>query len=204
MLEKKEVVNQEPQLDPPGAGIPWHQQKLLEYIVAPFVANRTNWDLSEKRFYRLTKTILKEVESLSDEQLTTKMLVPPQQGLEDSSRYWSIAMVLEHLVIVGKGITYVITELTSERAPQGKAETATVKPVGKISAQESLALFKNFCDKDYKKFLGSIQNKNSKLKFRHPWFGNINAKQWFWILPVHHNLHLKQIREIKTRLSELR
>ncbi len=189
-----------PKLDPPGAGIPWPQKMILRYIVAPFVAAKTDWSLSEERFHKITKKILREIEGLSETDLSTKILVPPQRGLEDSSRYWSIAMVLEHLVIVGSGISYAITELSFNRIPDGKADTAAVKPLGLMSAKQSLEEFEKFTDTSYKKLISSVKDKNSKLKFKHPWFGMINAKQWFWVITIHHGLHLKQIREIKKRL----
>lgn len=200
MNKKNTIVNAEPRLAPPGAGIPWPQALFLKYFVAPFIAGRTDWSVSEERFDKLTIKILKELEGLNEIQQSTKVLVPPQSGLEDSSRYWSIAMVLEHLVIVGGGISNAINELTSDRLPQGTADTATVKPIGAISASQSVAEFKKFSQTDYKKMASGLKNKNSKLRFRHPWFGMITAKQWFWVLAIHHRLHLKQIREIKKRL----
>lgn len=203
MLEKNTIQNKEPQLAPPGAGIPWTQQKVLQYFVAPFVANRTDWDISERRFRRINEKILLELEGLSEQQLGTRILVPPQQGLEDSSRYWSIAMTLEHMVIAGKGIFYAISELSQDKIPAGEANTAAVKPSGGLSINQSVEQFKKFTDVGFQKLLESIKNRDSKLKFRHPWFGLMNAKQWFWLLPIHHNLHLKQIREIKKRLPVL-
>lgn len=200
MIKENSMQNAKPQLAPPGAGVPWPQGLVLKYFVAPFIAGRTDWSVSEERFKKLTLKILKEVEGLSDAEQSTKVLVPPQAGLEDSSRFWSIAMVLEHLVIVGKGISYAISELTSDRIPQGTADTATVKPGGALTASQSVAEFKKFAEIDYKNLVSGLKNKNSKLRFKHPWFGNITAKQWFWVLAIHHRLHLKQIREIKKRL----
>lgn len=200
MNKENSIQNAEPQLAPPGAGVPWPQGLVLKYFIAPFIAGRTDWSVSEERFHKLTLKILKEIEGLSDVDQSTKVLVPPQAGLEDSSRFWSIAMVLEHLVIVGKGISYAISELTSDRIPPGKADTATVKPLGAFSAPQSAAEFIKFAQTDYNNMVLGLKNKKSNLRFKHPWFGNITAKQWFWVLAVHHRLHLKQIREIKKRL----
>ncbi len=201
MNRKNSIANAEPKLAPPGAGVPWPQGLVLKYFIAPFIAGRTDWAVSEKRFVKLTLKILKELGGLNEIEHSTKVLVPPQAGLEDSSRYWSIAMVLEHLVIVGNGISYAISELTSDRLPQGTADTATVKPIGAVSASQSVAEFKKFSQTDFKNLVSGLKNRNSNLRFRHPWFGMINAKQWFWALAIHHRLHLKQIREIKKRLN---
>ena len=189
-----------PKLAPPGAGIPWPQKMLLRFIIGPFVAGRTDWSISEDRFNKLTDKILKEIEGLNEPALSKKVLIPPQRGLEDSSRYWSIAMALEHLVIVGNAMSYAIKELTSNRIPLDKADTAKVKPLGVMSAENSVHEFKKFSCADYKKLFLSLDDLNSKLKFEHPWFGMLNAKQWFWVLSIHHRIHLIQIREIKKSL----
>ncbi|MGZ3690691.1 MAG: hypothetical protein ACXVAX_04270, partial [Pseudobdellovibrio sp.] len=93
-----------PKLAPPGAGVPFYHRLLMRFFVGPFVAKKTPWNVSEQNFHKISGRILKEIENLSEKQLTTKVLVPPQMGLEDSSRFWSIAMALEHMVIVGEAI----------------------------------------------------------------------------------------------------
>ncbi|MEQ1723327.1 MAG: DinB family protein [Pseudobdellovibrio sp.] len=190
----------EPKLAAPGAGIPWYQKLLLRLVISPFVAAKTDWSVSEARFNKVTSKILKEIDGLTEAQLSARVLVPPQMGLEDSSRYWSIAMVLEHIVIVGSVISSGIYELSCGRIPDYKADTAAVKPIGSMSVQEALTRFKAFSLEEYPKLLPSLKNRNSNLKLHHPWFGMFTAQQWFWLLTTHHALHLKQIREIKKGL----
>jgi hypothetical protein len=202
MLEKNTTPSQktEPKLASPGAGIPWYQMLILRLYISPYVAARTDWSVSETRFKKITTKILKEIDGVTEAQLTTKVLVPPQMGLEDSSRYWSIAMTLEHLVIVGKVMSFGIRELTSGRIPDYKADTAAVKPFGTMSALETINKFKHFTIEEFPQLLPSIADRNSNLKFNHPWFGGFKAQQWYWLLAAHHALHLKQIREIKKGL----
>lgn len=188
-------------LAPAGAGVPWYQKLIFQYIIAPFVAGRTDWVVSEQNFHKINGRILKEIESLTEKQLTTKILIPPITGLEDSSRFWSVAMTLEHLLIVSELMMNAITDLASETLPKIKVSTADVKPSGKIKTDEVINEFKLMISDDYKKFLLNLKNKNSELRFLHPWFGMLNAKQWFWVMSIHHGVHLKQIREIKKRLS---
>lgn len=188
-----------PKLAAPGAGVPIYQRLLFKYLIGPFVARRTSWTQSEQNFHKISRRILSEIESLDEKQLNTRILVPPQMGLEDSSRFWSIAMCLEHMVIVGEAVMEGILQLTSGQVPPIKVDTALVKPLGIMPALESVEEFKFFIGEDYKKFLNSIQNKNSNLTLKHPWFGNFTAQQWFWLLATHQAIHLKQIREIKKR-----
>ncbi len=139
--ESSPTLQSVPKLAPPGAGIPFIQRMALQFIVAPFVAGRTPWGLSADRFKKLTQKILEEINGLTDRQLTLRILVPPQKGLEDSSRFWSIAMTLEHIVIVGKEMKKVVTHLSRNEDPPGVADTAKVKPEGEISDIESVKRF---------------------------------------------------------------
>ncbi|MBY0553090.1 DinB family protein [bacterium] len=205
MLETKTRLpqNKEPKLAAPGAGIPWYQKIMLRLVISPFVAAKTDWPISAERFNKVSAKILKEIEGLTEAQLSTRILVPPQTGLEDSSRYWSVAMVLEHILIVGNAVAVATYELADGRVPDYKVDTAAVKPIGSMSTQEAVEKFKKFCLVDYPRLLPSLKNKNSNLKLYHPWFGMFKAQQWFWLLTTHHALHLKQIREIKKGLPLL-
>ena len=189
-----------PELAPPGAGIPFYDRLLLRFVVGPLVAGRAEWKQCELDFNKVNARILKEVDGLSSAQLSKRILVPPQRGLEDSSRYWSIAMVLEHLTIVNAAITGGIILLSRGSVPPGKVDIAAVKPIGAGEAKSALDDYKKSVEEEFKKFLNLIQNRESKLTYEHPWFGPFNCRQWFWLLATHSAVHLKQIREIKKRL----
>lgn len=199
-LVKPSASNQEPVLAPPGAGIPLRQKIMMRFFVRPFVAGRTPWEVSEANFRKINEKILKTLEGLNDSQLTTRILIPPQLGLEDSSRYWSIKMVLEHLLIVSGQMMQLIPALSHGVTPNGKADTAAVKPKNEISLSEILKNFNKLISADFDRLNASIQNRDTRNRFYHPWFGDMTAKQWYWLLAIHHGLHLKQIREIKKRL----
>jgi len=190
-------LNSEPVLAPPGAGLPWAQHLLLKYWVYPFIAQRTTWQRSEENFYKVHQLIQKELIGLTDLQMQKRCLVPPQLGLEDSSRYWSILMTLEHLLIVGRGIFQVVSALTAGRIPDGKADTATVKPAAQFYDRNIVLEFNRFVEEDFKQFNKTIQNRQSSLTFQHPWFGMMKAQSWYWLLATHGMIHLKQIRAIK-------
>ena len=200
-IKVSHVESVEPKLAPPGAGVPFFHQFIFRFFVGPFVAGRTSWNESEQNFFKIGQKILSEIESLDEKQLNVRILVPPQLGLEDSSRFWSVAMCLEHMIIVGEAIMGGITQLTNDETPAITVDIAKVKPFGVMPAQECVDEFKFFINEDYRSFLKTIKNKNSNLKLNHPWFGQFNAQQWFWLLSTHQSIHLKQIREIKKRFS---
>jgi len=195
-------VIQEPKLAPPGAGLPWFQLLIMRYYLGPIVAMKTSRDDSRRRFEKISQKIMQMIEPLNHEQLGRKVLIPSQVGLEDSSRYWSIAMTLEHIVIVGRAMCSVIPQLENGVTPSLVADTAKVKPIGQMSIDESIRLFKKFVQEEYPFMDKNFKSFEAPTKFMHPWFGPIQAKQWYWLLTIHTGLHLKQIQEIVKILSK--
>lgn len=194
-------MTEEPKLDKPGAGVPWAEKMVMRFYIKPFVARRATWEQSTESFNAITKKIEDVIAGLTDEQMNKKILVPPQRALEDSSRYWSVAMVLEHLVIVGMGISTVIRRLSSGKAMAGVSDTATVKPMGHKTAEQARAEFQKFCHEFFPQVLTTVMDRESPLTFRHAWFGPMTAREWYWLLGAHQAIHLKQIREICQRLG---
>ncbi len=93
--------NSIPQLAPPGTGLPWWQHYVSRYLVLPIFFARTPWDEAGRIFQQEGKLILTLSRKLSTAESTSRVLVEGVWGIEDSSRYWSTAMVMEHLAIVG-------------------------------------------------------------------------------------------------------
>jgi hypothetical protein len=191
----------EPKLAAPGAGLPWPQMLALRWYVRPFIAERADWDETTARFHAVTKKMEEQIAGLDAAQLTRKVLIPPQQSLEDSSRHWSAAMTLEHVVIVGRGVAQALRALGTGKTPPGKASTATVKPSGAAPAEAAVRAFRSFCGPEFSSILPSVQNRDSGAKFAHPWFGPLTARGWYWVLAAHHAVHLQQLREIKKGLA---
>ncbi len=191
---------QAPKLAPPGAGIPLLHQLFLRLIVKPFVAAKAPWESSTTSFKKIHSKILKETEGLSHIDLQRRILVPSITGLEDSSRYWSIAMCLEHILIVGNQIKPAIVELSHNREIDKTVSTALVKPLGRNDMDQLISEFTTFVHQTPDEVLKKIKDPESKTTLKHPWFGPFTPKAWYWLLGMHGGIHLKQIREIKKRL----
>lgn len=188
-------------LDKPGAGVGFMQQMVMRFYIGPFVAAKSDWIADSARFVNSSKEILSLVEGLEDATLSQKILVPPQRGLEDSSRYWSAAMVLEHLMIVGMGLRDIIIRLSQGKVPPGKVDTARVKPLGQMPPQAVLQNYKTFTETVLEQIEAGVKDKNSKTVYRHPWFGNFTARQWHWLVATHNDIHLQQLRAIMAGLG---
>lgn len=101
----------EPRLQAPGAGIPAAEAFVLRTIGFGLISPLVSWNLARRLFQWEGLRIIQLTEQLSTEQLTRRVLVPRQTALEDSSRFWSPAMIIAHLVIVGDKVINIMTRL---------------------------------------------------------------------------------------------
>jgi len=195
-------MNPEPKLAPPGAGLPFLTALFARYITGPLIAANSDWDKNASHFEQINHKILLELQGLDPGLLEQKVLVPPQAGLEDSSRYWSISMTLEHLCIVNAAMKRVILALGNGITPEGEASTAAVKPAGQTPSSQVVQEFSAQVATLNDDLTKGVKDQTSKIRFKHPWFGPMTARQWQWLLPAHAGIHLKQIRAIKRGLAK--
>jgi hypothetical protein len=193
----------EAKLQRPGAGLPWPALLFVRYYVGPYVAAKADWQKETARFHETSAQITAIADKLDNGQLQKRVLVPRLRGLEDSSRYWSAAMTLEHVMIVGTSIRDIIIRLSQEQLPPGKADTARVKPQGKLPAQTVLDNYKSFTAMLMPQIESAVppEKRDAKMKMAHPWFGPFSLRQWHWLLAEHNAIHLRQLREIAARLQ---
>jgi hypothetical protein len=109
-----------------------------------------------------------------------------------------VNQLLEHLMIVGSAIQSTVLELAQNRAPKQKADTAAVKP--KHEDQEYLDKFKQFAPQLFRDLDAKLAQPgfdiHSSLKHDHPWFGPMDARQWYWLMNRHQMIHYKQLKNI--------
>lgn len=201
MAETRSDADIQASLQKPGAGVPLHHKLVMRYIVRPIVAGKLGWEKDSEGFGRIAGKIIKDYESLSEEQRTKRVLVPPQFGLEDSSRYWSAAMLLEHMLIVSQGIASLVVPLSKNIVPDYEVEMARVKPKGQMSAQEALTKFRAYSATAMGELDKAVGDRNAKATLLHPWFGPFTARQWHWLMTAHAVVHLNQLRAICWRLN---
>ena len=189
------------QLAAPGQGLPFPQNLVVRYL-APIKANKESWDQAESRFQRESEKILQLLEGLSKTELEQRILVPPMRGLEDSSRYWSIAMTLDHVLIVSRKMGGIIEALSQGRVPEEKVDLALVKPKAEENDANVVSLFQDYAQSGAREIRARVFDAESKTRYTHPWFGPIRAKQWFWLLGIHMGIHRKQIEAIRKQLKK--
>ena len=174
-MKSIEVV--QPKLQAPGAGLPLPQMLLARLWLGPVASKRSSWERSRQTYEGLTAKIIERIEKTPPELRDRRVLIAPQIGLEDSSRYWSLNETAEHLVIVGKGVESIILRLAAEETSDLAVDTAKVKPqkAGRGGLDE-LKAFAPWLMKSLDQRLAQPgMNRESRVKHAHPWMGPFTA-----------------------------
>ncbi len=183
----------EPKLAPPGAGLP----KVELFVASIFFGLRRklgNRHAFDARFREERELIGALIGSCNAESGARRVLITRPPGLEDSSRYWSVWMTLDHLRIVHDAFVRVIDALTKGKMPEGKVSTADVKPSPQATAAVA-ADYEKSCDALLEQVAAS-PNLKTKLRFAHPWFGPLDAAGWHALAGGHMGIHRLQIERI--------
>lgn len=188
-----ETIVEEPKLAPPGAGLPKPELLIARILFARRLKSGSR-DKFIALFQQQRQNIRDLIASRSPDSLTERVLIDRIRGLEDSSRFWSIAMTLEHLRIVHTGIARAITDLGNDRLPPGKVSTAAVKPDPNVTATV-IPDYEKSCDQ-LLTAAESISNLKTKQRYAHPWFGPLDALGWLCLASGHHRIHREQIEHI--------
>ncbi len=195
--DSKELL---PQLDRAGAGISPSRRWMGKYILFPSLRRCLTWDRTWMLYEKEGEKILQLANSLNRDELFERVLVPPLFGLEDNSRYYSVAMVLMHLLIVGEALVRRIPPLSRGIRPDDQVKIEDVKPYTEIPDDivERFARFMQSYRRRLEKNLGDIHIDNTTP---HPWFGELNPKGWSTLAMVHQIVHRRQIEAIVDRLK---
>jgi len=181
--------------------VPWWQRLGGKYILLPAFSFRLSWDGSVELLERQGRRLVEMAGGRDEARLTERVLVPPQLGLDDSSRYYSYSMVLEHLTITGHGIARIVSDLTHLRRPAGEIRTAALKPSGELSVDEAAGGYQGMLSEFRRLTIDEAGDRDPPLRFEHPWFGPLDALRWMRFAPFHQTLHLKQARRILGMVS---
>lgn len=190
----------EPRLAPPGAGIP-----AVERLVGGAIFAFSRWRGTPERFaarFDQERGLIAGLYRGRDErELKERVLIPRLRGLEDSSRYWSVWMTLDHLRIVNEEITRVIGDLTRGRVPVGQASTAAVKP-GENVDPSVVGSYEGSCDRLSELVASRSESLRTSLRYDHPWFGPLDGAGWHALAAMHMGIHRAQIRCILDTLKK--
>jgi hypothetical protein len=188
-----------PQLQAPGMGLPKHELFIARILVGLKLRTTTQENASEI-FALEAKKILSIAEQTDAELASQRVLIDRLRGLEDSSRYWSLYMTMQHLCIVNRSTIDVIKSLNQGIRPEMVASTAAVKPKDDAD-QAVIPLFCSICA-EFQATFPSDKTFETRTTFAHPWFGELNARQWHFFAGFHMSLHRRQVEKIAEKLVQ--
>ncbi len=180
-------------LAPPGAGLP-----APELFIARALFAVKRWTGSRNAFTagfeRERAAIRVLVDRVAPERRGERVLIKRLRGLEDSSRHWSVWMVLDHLRIVNQAIAKTMASLAAGVVPPGQASTAAVKPNPACGADVD-ADYELACD-HVLAVVSAHPDLRSKVAYAHPWFGPLDAAGWHAMAATHLAIHRAQLEHI--------
>jgi hypothetical protein len=188
----------EPKLAAPGAGLPLPELLIgrMLFGLRCLTGDRASFDA---RFNRERAAIRSLLLNLDDASLARRVLIQRPPGLEDSSRYWSVLMTLDHLRIVHEAFVEIFRALGSGKVPEGAASTAAVKPDPAVTVSV-VAEYESSCDA-LLAAVAAIPNLKTGVRFLHPWFGPMDAFCWHALAGGHMGIHRVQIERILAGLT---
>ena len=182
-----------PPLAAPGAGLP-----RMELAVARALFALRRWTGSREGFTRQfdkeRTRIRRLVEKCDEAQLARRVLIRRLVGLEDSSRFWSVLMTLDHLRIVNTAIDDGVKKLTCGELPSGTASTAAVKPAEDVTVSV-IGDYEMSCN-SLLETIAAAGDLRTPLRYAHPWFGPLDSMGWYAIASMHIGIHRAQIERI--------
>jgi len=183
----------EPKLAPPGAGLPKIELYVARLLFAlqRLQGNRASFST---RFQKEREKIRILIGLCDTESGTKRVLIKRVPGLEDSSRYWSVAMTLDHLRIIHNAITRTIEALAAGIVPNGTASTARVKPSPQAT-MEVTSDYERSCDQ-LLAAVAAVRDLKTSAQYAHPWFGPLDAAGWHALAAGHIKIHRVQIERI--------
>jgi hypothetical protein len=183
----------QPVLDRPGAGLPGVELAVARLL---FRWKRMTGDPAgfRQRFLSERERVGRLVTGCPVKRRGERVLIDRVRGLEDSSRFWSVWMTLDHLRIVHGSVVRIVDSLQAGQVPAGAASTAAVKPSPAVGAEVEAA-YEASCDR----VLAAMERAGegrSGVRFDHPWFGPLDARGWCALAGTHLRIHRLQMERI--------
>ena len=198
-IENETAGAPEPKLAAPGAGIGLGEMLYLKLILKPWIMRGLDKKAAMRSLVAGRDQILDQIRKFNENDLTKRVLVKRPYFVEDSSRYWSAAMLCNHLGKVNGALAKALengftASKGSDYDPQDRLKA--VKPEVEKNVTEEIDTFRHSVER----IQGAVNEiADQDLKSRvipHPWFGNLTHVQWVWFAGFHMRIHARQLERI--------
>jgi len=190
------------ELQRPGAGLPTVERQLLDLALKAGGLVMSD-NLALKLFRRESNLLCRFAEGDESYDPFQQLVIPRVIGIEDSSRNWSVMMVLEHLCLANRDMLTATKALSEGIVPRGEVDIALYKPSPDIGF-EVLDQYRILCDEyclTIERLIETRGRLQTAARFRHPWFGPLNAHQWHSLAAFHQWIHRRQAQKIIAMLG---
>jgi hypothetical protein len=184
-----------PQLAPPGGGLPWFESLVTRFFGRRMLS-RYDWESAQATIARISSQLAKEAIAMDDATFGHRVLIKRPRGLEDSSRFWSPEMVLEHLAITGEMFTDYVVALSHDRPVKDRRGIADIKPSGGLG-KAIITRFAAVHEAIPARLAAEAGPLREGPGYVHAWFGTLNASEWLFLTAFHLGLHERQWRAIR-------
>lgn len=191
------------EMQPPGAGLPVLENAVLNGMFklgTAIMSDRRAVRLFSKETERLVKYADDDHESYD---VSQQLLIPRVIGIEESSRNWSVLMVLDHLCITNPAMLMIVNSLLNGVVPDRVLKIKDVKPSPEVG-YEVIERYQQVSS-DYVGNIESLINSRGSLRssarYPHPWFGPLDAHQWHCLAGVHQRIHRRQTQKLVAMLG---
>ncbi len=178
-----------------GGGLSRGRAFFLRYFGFPLLNRIVSWDRALDIFEKEGEKVLSLARSMEKDELFERVLVPKLFGLEDNSRYYSVAMVLEHLLVVGTALQDRIPSLSQGKSLDKEIKIEDYKPYMEID-DSIIEQYESFLHGFRKELEENIDNIYLENRHEHPWFGELKSKDWSVMGAIHQMVHRRQIEAI--------
>ena len=163
--------------------------------------------LSERNLLRLFRWETRKLDRLleADESYDVFQVIkiPRVIGVSESTRNWSVLMVIDHLCLVIEDCRKAIVSLSDGVEPRGEIDLSLYAPNPDVGF-EVLGRFEQttqgFC-LDIQTAMKRETVFSGPARFSHPCFGSMNAKNWLAFAALHQAIHRRQVQKIIVMLG---
>ena len=183
-----------------GAGLPALETALIKGLLT-FRSAFTSQKRNLGRFKQESQLLCQFAEDTDIGLASQVQLIPRLMGLEDSSRNWSLLMVLEHLWMVNSDILKIVEALGRDVSPRGVLDIADYKPDPDVGI-DVLDRFR-MVNRDLEIEIRRRQKTRTVAQMQHPWFGRLDAHGWLCLAAMHQRLHRRQAQKILAMIGRV-